>query len=54
MTDTALYHALSTLAQCAAALAALIGFLSLWRLDYLHEEKEPLDQVIRQNAAGFI
>jgi hypothetical protein len=54
MTDTALYYALSTLAQCAAALAALIGFLSLWRLDYLHEEKEPLDRVIRQNAAGFI
>jgi hypothetical protein len=54
MTDTALYYALSTIAQCAAALAALIGFLSLWRLDRLREEKEPFDRHIQQNAAGFI
>jgi len=33
MTDTALYYALSTIAQVAAALAALIGFLGLWKLD---------------------
>ena len=35
---TALYYALSTIAQCAAALAALIGFLGMWRLDRLREE----------------
>src|SRR5882724_5218375 len=50
----ALYYAFSTIAQCAAALAALIGFLGLWRLDRLREEKEPFDRHIRQNAAGFI
>jgi hypothetical protein len=38
MDSTALYYALSTIAQCAAALAALIGFLGLWRLDRLREE----------------
>jgi hypothetical protein len=38
MDPTALYYALSTIAQCAAALAALIGFLGLWRLDRLREE----------------
>jgi hypothetical protein len=29
MDATTLYYALSTIAQCAAALAALIGFLGL-------------------------
>jgi hypothetical protein len=38
MTDTALYYALSTIAQCAAALAALIGFLGMRRLDRLRDE----------------
>jgi hypothetical protein len=38
MDPTALYYALSTIAQCAAALAALLGFLGLWRLDQLREE----------------
>jgi hypothetical protein len=36
---TALYYALSTIAQCAAALAALIGFFGLWRLDRLRDKK---------------
>jgi hypothetical protein len=35
-----LNYALSTIAQCAAALAALIGFLGLWRLDRLRDEAE--------------
>jgi hypothetical protein len=35
MDPNALYAALNTVAQCAAALAALIGFLGLWRLDRL-------------------
>jgi hypothetical protein len=35
MDPNALYYALSTIAQCAAALAALIGFLGMWRLDRL-------------------
>jgi hypothetical protein len=39
MTDTALYYAFSTIAQCAAALAALIGFLGMWQLDRLREER---------------
>jgi hypothetical protein len=41
---TALYYALSTIAQCAAALAALIGFLGLWRLDRLREEAHQIEQ----------
>ena len=40
MTDTGLYYALSTIGQCAAALAALIGFLGMWRLDRLKDEGE--------------
>jgi hypothetical protein len=39
MTDTALYYAPNTIAQCAAALAALIGFQGMWRLDRLHDEE---------------
>jgi exo-beta-1,3-glucanase (GH17 family) len=46
MSDTALYYALSTIAQCAAALAALIGFLGLWRLDQLRAEREQAIQMI--------
>jgi hypothetical protein len=38
MDPTALYYAPSTIAQGAAALAALIGFLGLWRLNRLREE----------------
>ncbi|HEX2275537.1 MAG TPA: hypothetical protein VHN13_00220 [Candidatus Tectomicrobia bacterium] len=40
MDATWLYYALSTIAQCAAALAALIGFLGLWKLDGLRREQE--------------
>jgi len=46
MDPTALYYALSTTAQCAAALAALIGFLGLWRLDRLKQEREQAIQMI--------
>jgi hypothetical protein len=38
MDPTHLLYALSTIAQCAAALAALIGFLGLWQLDRLREQ----------------
>jgi hypothetical protein len=47
MDPTALYYALSTIAQCAAALAAILGAFGLWRLDHLREldrheeEREP-------------
>jgi hypothetical protein len=37
MTPDTLYYAFSTIAQCAAALAAFIGFFGLWRLDLLRE-----------------
>jgi len=40
MTDTALYYALRTIGQYAAALAALIGFLRMWRLDRLKDEEK--------------
>jgi hypothetical protein len=46
MDPTALYYALSTIAQCAAALAALIGFFGLWRLDRLRAEREQAIQLI--------
>lgn len=38
MNPTARYYAFSTIAQCAAALAALIGFPGIWRLDRLRDE----------------
>jgi hypothetical protein len=43
----ALYSALNTIAQCSAALAALIGFLGLWRLDRLREERDRIWQIFR-------
>jgi hypothetical protein len=46
MDPNALYAALNTVAQCAAALAALIGFLGLWRLDRLRAEREQAIQLI--------
>jgi hypothetical protein len=46
MDPNALYAALNTVAQCAAALAALIGFLGLWRLDRLRAEREQALQLI--------
>jgi hypothetical protein len=48
MDPTALYYALSTIAQCAAALAALIGFLGMWRLDRLRDEEKQLDLQLRE------
>jgi hypothetical protein len=41
------YYALSTIAQCAAALAALIGFLALWRLDRLQDEDTHLENELK-------
>jgi hypothetical protein len=47
MNEPALLYALSTIAQCAAALAALIGFLGLWRLDRLRDiMREDEDEMI--------
>jgi hypothetical protein len=46
MTDTALYYAFNTIAQCAAALAALIGFFGMWRLDRYREEARRLTRSI--------
>src|SRR5688572_7177032 len=49
MDPTALYYVLSTIAQCAAALVALIGFLGMWRLDRLRdEERWAEDEVIAE------
>jgi hypothetical protein len=56
MTDTGLYYALSTIAQCAAALAVLIGFLGLWQLDRLRGEDDQLERRIQTlviNINGF-
>lgn len=47
MTADTLYYALSTIAQCAAALAALIGFLGLWRLDRLRDERTQAEHYLR-------
>jgi hypothetical protein len=68
--ENILYYALSTIAQCAAALAALIGFLGLWRLDRLKEagyqcmltlyrviggrDSLPSDEIILRNATDLI
>ena len=54
MTDTALYYALSTIAQCAAALAALIGFLGLWRLDRMRERHDQVEQNLRLLLVGHL
>jgi len=56
MDPTAVYYALSTVAQCAAALAALIGFLGMWRVDRLREEREQAIQMIHRqlNFSGRI
>jgi hypothetical protein len=42
-----LYYAFSTIAQCAAALVALIGFLGLWRMDRLREERDQTERDLR-------
>jgi hypothetical protein len=52
MEPNTLSSALNTIAQCAAALAALIGFFGLWRLDRLREVqrqvRQDLDQLRRR------
>jgi hypothetical protein len=45
---TALYYALSTIGQVAAALAALIGFLGQWWLTRLHDEETRIEQKLRE------
>lgn len=46
--NTPYYYALSTIAQCAAALAALIGFFGVWRLDRLRDEDTQIEQPLRE------
>jgi hypothetical protein len=41
-------NALSTIAQCAAALAALIGFFGLWRLDRLRDQQAAIERYLRR------
>jgi hypothetical protein len=48
MNATWLYYALRTIAQCAAALAALIGVFGLWRQDRLRERWDAVDQDIER------
>ncbi len=48
MSESALYYALSTIAQCGAALAALIGFFGLWRLDRLRDQQAALERYLRR------
>jgi hypothetical protein len=48
MDPTALYYVLSTIAQCAAALAAFIGFLALWTLDWLRREAEQIEPSLEE------
>jgi hypothetical protein len=52
MDPTALYYALSTIAQCAAALAALIGFLGIWRLERLRDEVHEVEENLAAGRAG--
>ena len=51
-----LFNAFSTLADVAAALAALIGFFGLWRLDRLREQqrrREEIQRDIQRDIAEF-
>jgi hypothetical protein len=48
MDRNALYYALSTIAMVAAALAALIGFLGMWRLDRLRDEMNRIEPDLLQ------
>lgn len=51
-----LFNAFSTLADVAAALAALIGFFGLWRLDRLREQqhrREETQRDIQRDIADF-
>jgi hypothetical protein len=46
--ETALYYALSTIAQCAAALAALLGFFGLQALERLRQEEDQAERRLRE------
>ena len=46
MEPNTLSSALNTIAQCAAALAALIGFFGLWRLERLQERMKAADRAV--------
>src|SRR4029453_13840620 len=51
-----LFNAFRTLADVAAALAALIGFFGLWRLDRLREQqrgREEIQRDIERDMAEF-
>jgi hypothetical protein len=48
MDPTALYYAFSTIAQCAAALAALIGFFGLWTVERLRQEEDQAERELRE------
>jgi hypothetical protein len=48
MDPNALYYALSTIAQVAATLAALIGFLGMWRLDRLRDEAKEVERMLAE------
>ena len=48
MPEPLLSTALSTLVQVSASLAALIGFLGLWKLDWLRREKDRAELDLRQ------
>ncbi len=53
LTDSnTLNYALSTIAQCAAALAALIGFFGLWRLDRLRDEAQQVEALLAELVAS--
>lgn len=47
MEPNTLSSVLNTIAQCAAALAALIGFFGLWRLERVHEQIMVTDRSIK-------
>jgi hypothetical protein len=48
MAVDALYSALNTIAQCAAALAALIGFFGLWTVERLRQEEDRVERELRE------
>jgi hypothetical protein len=48
MHENTLYYALSTIAQCAAALAAILGAFGLWRLGHLREFNREDEEQERQ------
>jgi hypothetical protein len=49
-----LLYARSTIAQCAAALAALIGCLGIWRLDRMRGRHDQVEQNLRLLLVGHL